>query len=147
MRQRVIGKERTVDALATLCRDYRSTAEQAIKTGDSHVYIPMDTSAPQDVLFLLAHPEQILEAECSNENGEPCYSSFSDFLKGTNENSTVHSGYLRIDPIANVVVGLGNRDGDIKSAVSNPFDEELMGGFTAGKTYSNCLTEEDQVQI
>lgn len=140
MRQKILGRENAVEALASMCRDYRGTALKAIRSGEEHVYIPADTSNPGVLLEFLANPE-FTPVEGSNETGEPCYPSLRELLDGTNSNGTVHSGYIQIDPIAKLVTGLGTREGPIKAAVTNPLDEKLMSRYERNIPYSNCLPQ------
>lgn len=47
---RIIGRERAVDVLAALCRDYRGTALRAIRVGSEMVYIPAGLSDIRSLL-------------------------------------------------------------------------------------------------
>lgn len=111
--KRIIGRENAVEALASLCRDYRGTALKAIREGGEEVFIPANPENVEDMLQALENPQGLVQFESSNRGlKEPCYASKSDFLAGRNSDGTEHRGYLTIDVVSKLVVGLHNRFGD-----------------------------------
>ena len=111
--KRIIGREKAVEALASLCRDYRGTAFRAIRQGGEEVFIPADPRNPEGMLEALANPEGMMEFQSSgnDEHKEPCYASLNEFLAGRNADGTEHRGYLLIDAIAKLVTDLRDRTG------------------------------------
>lgn len=123
MQKRIIGREKAVDALASLCRDYRGTALKAIRQGREYVYIPADPRDPESMLEALSTLEgnRRLESQCNYEQKEPCYASLDEFLKGKNADGTPHRGYLVVDVVSKVVTDLCDREG--RSVVPESFSE------------------------
>ena len=109
---RIIGREKTVEALASLCKDYRGTALKSIREGNEEVYIPVETNHPIELLGALANPEWAGLENKGNEPGtEPCYTSIEKFLEGKNEDGTKHQGYVVIDVVSKLVTDYKTRGG------------------------------------
>ena len=114
----VIGREQAVEALAALCRNYRDTALRAVREGRVEVYIPIGDPLVErgqtlyDLLAALRNPSGLLALQSTNGPGEePCYASEGEFLKGRNKDGSPHGGYLLVDVISKLVVGLAPRSG------------------------------------
>ena len=77
MTKQIIGREKAVEALASLCRDYRGTALRAVRQGGEEVFIPANPSDPEGMLEALANPEGMMQFESQGNDAhkEPCYAS------------------------------------------------------------------------
>jgi hypothetical protein len=138
MMKTIYGKENAVEALASVCKDYRGTALKAIRQGGEEVYIPASTGQIATCLDLVRNPEKYDLESGQGEEKEPCYASFQEFLAGTNNNGTEHEGCFIVDIIAKRVTGIKHRDG--KSAVPKTMDAMLQLENLAVKGIeSNCL--------
>jgi hypothetical protein len=109
--KRIIGNERAVEALASICRNYRETALRAIREGGEEVYIPADPRNPETMLEVLAILGGIKSQE-NSEGIEPCYASLDEFLRGRNGDGTEHKGYFLVDIISKKVIDLRDRKGN-----------------------------------
>lgn len=145
MSKQIIGKEKAVEALASLCRDYRETALRAIRQGGEEVFIPANPSEPEGMLEALANPEGMMQLESQGNyvHEEPCYASLNEFLAGRNADGTEHRGYLLIDIVAKLVTDLRDRTGRSVVPSIRPFNpqsaaNELMGKLI-GRPNSYCL--------
>jgi len=139
--KQIIGKEKAVEALASLCRDYRETALRAIRQGGEEVYIPTNPE-DQGLLEALANPEGSMQFRSFDNWGqkEPCYASLNEFLAGKNADGTPHKGYLLVDVVAKLVTDLRDRTG--KSVVIpkiKPFNPQAAVNELMGRPNSYCL--------
>ena len=141
MSKQIIGKESAVEALASLCRDYRGTALRAIRQGGEEVFIPADPSKPQEMLDALADPEGMIRFESQSDPTakEPCYISLAEFLAGRNANGTEHRGYLSVDVVAKLVTDLKDRDGRSVVSRMQDFDQKTFLLGLIKKPESYCL--------
>jgi len=141
MAKSIIGGEKAVEALASLCRDYRSTALRAIRQGGEEVFIPADLSNPQKMLEALANPEGMIQFESRNNDAhkEPCYASLTEFLAGKNADGTEHRGYLLVDVVAKLVTDLRDRSGRSVVPQIRPFNPQAAILELMGKPNSYCL--------
>ncbi len=141
MPKRIIGKENAVEALASLCRDYRGTAIRAIRQGGEEVYIPADPTDPDSMLDALSNPEGMMQfgSQGNHEHLEPCYASVNEFLKGENADGTLHKGYLSVDIIAKLVTDLCDRDGRSTVPQDGRFDPQEAANELMGKPDSYIL--------
>ena len=141
MTKSIIGKERAVEALASLCRDYRGTAIRAISQGGEEVFIPANPSDSETLLTALADPDGMMrfESQGNYEHKEPCYASINEFLDGRNADGTEHRGYLLVDVVAKLVTGLRDREGKSLVPSIRPFNSETLANELLGRPNSYCL--------
>tara|TARA_Y100000310_G_scaffold75966_1_gene72386 strand:+ start:164 stop:592 length:429 start_codon:yes stop_codon:yes gene_type:complete len=142
MTKQVIGKEKAVEALASLCRDYRGTALRAVRQGGEEVFIPANPGDPQGMLEALANPEGMMQFESQGNDAhkEPCYASLNEYLSGENSDGTGHQGYLSVDVVAKVVTDFKDRSGRSVVPEIRPFNASgnLLNELT-GRPNSYCL--------
>ena len=136
----VIGKEEAVEALASLCRDYRGTALRAIRQGGEEVFIPADSSDSEGILEALANPEGMIQFESQGNDAhkEPCYASLNEFLNGRNADGTEHKGYFLVDIVAKLVTDLRDRTGRSVVPAIRPITKDSFKSFL-GKPISYCF--------
>jgi len=141
MSKQIIGKEKSVEALASLCRDYRGTALKAIRQGGEEVFIPANPSDPQGMLEALANPEGMMQFESQGNDAhkEPCYASLDEYLSGRNTDETEHMGYLSVDVVAKVVTGFKDRAGRSVVPSIRPFNPQSAANELMGRPNSYCL--------
>jgi len=96
-----------VGALKRVVSDFDGTARNAIRSGNDHVYVPVDLT-PEQLDGLNDDPSQITS---SNGGAEPCYASLDAANNGFNLDKTQHMSYVVIDPISNSIIDLVRRDG------------------------------------
>jgi hypothetical protein len=109
---KVIGNEMTVNALEHLCgENYRDAVKRAMKADSTEVFIPVEPT--QDMRDLLEDVNQMkMIMTSSNENEEPVYISYTDFLAGRNKDGSIHKGYVVVDVISRLVFALKDREGN-----------------------------------
>jgi len=141
MSKQIIGKEKAVEALASLCRDYRGTALRAIRQGGEEVFIPANPNDSEGMLEALANPEGMMqfESQGNDSHKEPCYASLNEYLSGRNADGTEHKGYLLVDVVAKLVTDLRDRTG--KSVVQRirPFNPQSAANELMGRPSSYCF--------
>jgi len=137
----ILGREKAVEALASICRDYRGTALRALRSGGESVHIPVSTDDPRGLLEALADPENSIMSSRGNQDaGEPCYASVDEFLSGTNADGTVHQGRLEIDVVAKLVTGIYDRRGNYLGPI--PTSDQMIQALSnkrMGRLPSYCL--------
>ncbi|GEM_PF-5812283 len=138
MAKTIYGGEKAVEALASVCKDYRGTALKAVRQGGEEVYIPASTGQIATCLDVARNPEKYDLTSGQEEGKEPCYASFQEFLAGTNSDGAEHEGCFVVDVVAKRVTGIKHRDG--KSAVPKTMEAmiQLESMATEG-IESNCL--------
>jgi hypothetical protein len=141
MSKRIIGRENAVEALASLCGDYRGTALRAIRQGGEYVYIPADTRDPDSMLAALSDPEGKIQFESQGNHSqkEPCYASLNEFLEGKNADRTPHGGYLLVDIVAKLVTDLCDREGRSVVPTIRPLNPQKLAKELMGIPDSYCL--------
>tara|TARA_Y100000310_G_scaffold301369_1_gene337809 strand:+ start:2116 stop:2541 length:426 start_codon:yes stop_codon:yes gene_type:complete len=141
MARTIIGKEKAVEALASLCRDYRKTALRAIREGGEEVLIPANPLDSESLLDTLANPDAMMRFESQGNYGhsEPCYASLNEFLDGRNADGTEHRGYILVDVVAKLVTDLKSRDGESFVPSIRPFNSETLANELLGRPNSYCL--------
>ena len=141
MSKQIIGKEKAVEALASLCRDYRGTALRAVRQGGEEVFIPANPSDPEGMLEALANPEGMMQFESQGNDAhkEPCYASLNDYLSGKNADGTNHLGYLLVDVVGKVVTDFNDRSGKSVVPSIRPFNPQSAANELIGRPNSYCL--------
>lgn len=141
MQKQIIGKEKAVEALAALCRDYRGTALRAIRQGGEEVFIPADPRNPESMLRALADPEGMMQlvTQGNSAHEEPCYASAKEVFDGINADGTTHRGYLVVDVVAKLVTDLRDRTGKSVVPRVRPFNPQSAANEIAGRPNSYCL--------
>jgi hypothetical protein len=141
MSRQIIGKEKAVEALASLCRDYRGTALRAVRQGGEEVFIPANPSDPKGMLEALANPEGMMQFQSQGNDAhkEPCYASLNEYLAGRNADGTEHRGYLLVDVVAKVVTDLKDRTGRSVVPRMKPLNPQSVVNELMGRPNSYCL--------
>jgi len=141
MSKQIIGREKAVEALASLCRDYRGIALKAVRQGGEEVFIPANPSDPEGMLEALANPEGMVQFESQGNDAhkEPCYASLIEYLDGRNADGTEHAGYLAVDVVAKVVTGFKDRTGRSVVPKVRPLDTGHLLSELTGRPDSYCL--------
>ena len=141
MSKQIIGREKAVEALASLCRDYRGTALRAVRQGGEEVFIPANPSDPEGMLETLANPEGMIQFESQGNDAhkEPCYASLNEYLAGRNADGTEHAGYLAVDVVAKVVTDFKDRSGRSVVPSIRPFNPRIAANELMGRPNSYCF--------
>jgi len=141
MTKQIIGREKAVESLASLLRDYRGTALKAIRQGGEEVFIPADPRNSEEMLEALADPEGMMQfiSQSNYAHREPCYSSLDEFLDGKNADGTEHRGYFLVDVVAKVVTDIRDRYGKSVVPKIRPSNPQSMANELMGRPNSYCL--------
>lgn len=141
MPKQIIGGEKAVEALASLCRDYRGVALKAVRQGGKEIFIPANPRDSEGMLKALANPEGMVrfESQGNEMHKEPCYASLNECLAGRNEDGTEHAGYLAIDVVAKVVTDFKDRAGKSVVPSIRPFNSQAAANELMGRPNSYCL--------
>ena len=139
MAKSIIGRERAVEALAGLCKDYRMVALRAIREGKEEVFVPVNPD--QEMVKAIRNPEGLLQFVSQNENQsqEPVYASREEFLQGRNADGTPHAGYAQIDIIAKLITDVCMRNGLSVVSKIRPLDAGTLVRELTGKPGSYCF--------
>ena len=141
MAKKIIGKEYAVEALASLCRDYRGAALRAVRQGGEEVFIPATLENSELMLEGLANPRGMFQATSTHNHshGEPCYASLNEFLDGRNADGTTHPGYLLVDVVAKFVTDFCDRNGRSVVPEVMPLRMDTLISDLSGEPETFCL--------